>query len=118
MQDIDKVRKYGKFYNPAWEHYGSETIPVYCDNCGRPNLSMCIGWGNLDLCMICTESLPEGFDFTPYTEMINEPRVNVVAAPPPPPVTSANMFISQPRNPVHLPVWRTPNGPQTQMITK
>lgn len=50
------VYKYGTYYNPAWKHYGGETN-VVCDRCKSSNLSVCIGHGSLDLCMICINEM-------------------------------------------------------------
>jgi hypothetical protein len=50
------VYKYGTYYNPAWKHYGSETN-VVCDRCKSSNLSVCIGHGSLDLCMMCIHEM-------------------------------------------------------------
>ena len=48
---INKIVKEGKYYNPAWTHYGKEST-IYCDNC-RSTTKTCIGLGEYDLCLKC-----------------------------------------------------------------
>jgi hypothetical protein len=47
-----KICKYGTYYNPAYNHYGSETN-VMCDRCRKDNLDICVGWQSHDLCLPC-----------------------------------------------------------------
>lgn len=54
---VQEVYENGTYYNPAWKHYGKENINVQCDRCYRDNLSVCIGYGENDLCMKCVDSL-------------------------------------------------------------
>jgi hypothetical protein len=51
-----QVIDYGKYYCPAWMHYGRKTI-VFCDRCNIPNLNCCIGYKNFDLCLRCANEL-------------------------------------------------------------
>jgi hypothetical protein len=46
----------GKYYNPAWSHYGRHTN-VVCDRCKSSQLKVCIGWEKYDLCMKCVDQL-------------------------------------------------------------
>lgn len=43
---------YGKFYFPAIKHYEYKGL-VYCDLCKKTNIPACIGYKNIDLCMLC-----------------------------------------------------------------
>ena len=55
-REITNIFYKGKFYNPAWTHYGKQTN-ISCDKCKRNNLTVCIGWEAFDLCMDCVSSL-------------------------------------------------------------
>lgn len=46
----------GKYYNPAWNHYGRKTN-VVCDRCKTTQLKVCIGWNKYDLCMKCVDQI-------------------------------------------------------------
>ena len=46
---------HGKFFFPAWKHYGNPSTDVRCDRCFKTNLVCCIGYGDKDLCLDCTE---------------------------------------------------------------
>jgi hypothetical protein len=48
----------GKYYNPANLHYSqlSPNSQVKCDRCNK-TINVCIGLGNIDLCLICTDQL-------------------------------------------------------------
>ena len=58
---IKNILEKGKFYNPALSHY--ESIPdvktVFCDRCNKSNLTVCIGYEDCDLCMLCVHELTE-----------------------------------------------------------
>ena len=41
----------GKYYNPAWSHYGHHTN-VICDRCKNSQLKVCIGWEKYDFIQI------------------------------------------------------------------
>lgn len=49
---FDTALQNGRFYYPAWMHYG-KPVNVLCDRCRASRLSVCIGFGSIDLCMIC-----------------------------------------------------------------
>jgi len=51
-----KVYKFGSYYNPASNHYGS-TANVVCDRCYKNNLDISIGWQTYDLCLVCTNEI-------------------------------------------------------------
>ncbi len=42
------VLTHGKFYYPAWTHYGTPEITIICDRCHKSNIPACIGWGKYD----------------------------------------------------------------------
>ena len=46
-----KIYKFGKFYNPATNHYNKPNISVHCDRCKKNNLLTCIGYNDCDLCL-------------------------------------------------------------------
>ena len=50
----------GKYYNPAWKHYGNETN-VVCDRCKTTQLDISVGWEDYDLCILCINQLSEIF---------------------------------------------------------
>lgn len=52
-----KILEYGKFYFPAWKHYGDSRADVVCDKCLKPNLSACIGYNDQDLCLSCVDEI-------------------------------------------------------------
>lgn len=58
--DLLQVVKKGKYFNPAYLHYGKK-VNVVCDRCKRSNLSICIGHdigdNNYDLCLTCVDDL-------------------------------------------------------------
>jgi len=47
----------GKFYMPAWKHYGINITNVQCDMCGKSNLTSCVGFAESDLCMGCVDKI-------------------------------------------------------------
>lgn len=49
--------KYGKYYNPAHTHYSAQYANCVCDNCGKQNLTICIGYNKCDLCFTCVEQI-------------------------------------------------------------
>lgn len=55
-QRLVELVKYGKYYNPAYQHYGQEGI-VYCDKCNKQDLSVCIGYETFDLCLNCVQEI-------------------------------------------------------------
>lgn len=55
----------GRYYNPAWSHYGRHTN-VICDRCKTTQLKVCIGWEKYDLCMKCADQLSKHTEI--YTE--------------------------------------------------
>ena len=56
QQTLENIVKFGVYYFPADKHYYSGTI-VQCDKCLKSNLRACIGYGNLDLCLNCTDQV-------------------------------------------------------------
>lgn len=59
-----EVYKKGKYYNPAKSHHSSnydsdEEINVICDRCQMNNLTISIGYKDLDLCMRCVDAIRE-----------------------------------------------------------
>lgn len=46
------IAKNGIYYYPANKHYGGIGY-VTCDRCARTNISACIGYDSLDLCLDC-----------------------------------------------------------------
>lgn len=51
---LEDVVLNGKYYNPAYSHYGYKTN-VVCDRCKRTNLDICIGYKDQDLCFNCVD---------------------------------------------------------------
>jgi hypothetical protein len=62
--------KKGSYYAPATDHYGGSKGRVYCDRC-TPTISevyppsadkilkVCIGYKDVDLCMLCVHELSQ-----------------------------------------------------------
>ncbi len=66
MDTSDKVRytiTYGTYYNPAGKHYGSLLANCVCDNCGKHNLKICIGWDTCDVCLPCAEHITNSLHY-------------------------------------------------------
>jgi hypothetical protein len=58
MTDFAIVLMNGIFYCPANKHYPHiPNTPVNCDRCKKTNVSVCVGYGNFDLCMKCVEEV-------------------------------------------------------------
>lgn len=62
--NLQLAAKEGTYYNPAYTHYvkndkNDNTIIVSCDRCNRDNLPVCIGFGEVDLCLKCATELTE-----------------------------------------------------------
>ena len=55
-ETVINICKYGTYYNPASNHYGSSKN-VVCDKCYKNRLDICIGWKSYDLCFKCTEEI-------------------------------------------------------------
>lgn len=52
------IYKHGKYYNPAWNHYGQGAgVIVSCDRCHRAQLKICLGWDKYDMCLKCAEEM-------------------------------------------------------------
>lgn len=58
----------GKYFFPAWKHYGNPQTTVVCDRCLKSNLIASIGWENRDLCMNCTEIICNKYYGPPFIE--------------------------------------------------
>ena len=56
-QDYENICNFGQFFYPASKHYQlmgrTGNIIVNCDRCQNHNISACIGYGELDLCLKC-----------------------------------------------------------------
>lgn len=56
---IKECIKFGKYYNPASEHYKDKypegNCVIQCDKCGKSPLTSCIGYGSVDVCLTCAE---------------------------------------------------------------
>ena len=56
LTDLTAVLYNGTFFYPAWKHYGRQ-INVVCDKCGIHQLTKCIGYLDMDLCLQCANTL-------------------------------------------------------------
>lgn len=54
---FSNILKFGKFYFPAWKHYGRSDLQVVCDKCHTHGIRASIGYGNQDLCLSCADEL-------------------------------------------------------------
>ncbi len=56
---FDDLLKNGVYYNPSYLHYPSSTSKkVQCDNCNKV-INVCIGHGEIDLCMLCVNKFTQ-----------------------------------------------------------
>jgi hypothetical protein len=51
---LEDIVKNGTYYCPANKHYGFTGL-VTCDRCQVQGLKVCIGYGQMDLCMRCVD---------------------------------------------------------------
>jgi hypothetical protein len=52
------IAQHGTFYRPATSHYfHPQGWAVRCNNCGKKNLSVCVGYDNIDLCLPCVDKI-------------------------------------------------------------
>ena len=55
--------KHGQYYNPARLHYpGAASGDVGCDRCLKEDLTACIGWKDIDLCLQCISIIDEKYN--------------------------------------------------------
>ena len=69
------IYKHGKYYNPAWDHYGQGAI-VSCDRCQRTQLKICLGWDKYDMCLKCAEEMSLLVSRKHHTFMIQDTFVD------------------------------------------
>ena len=55
------VYKFGTYYNPASFRYNGP-CDVGCDRCDKEKITVCIGWGNYDLCLSCVAEIHEKYE--------------------------------------------------------
>lgn len=85
---LTNIVKHGKYYYPAWKHYGNENNNVRCDRCNETKLKACIGYDQKDLCLSCANeltSLIDNHDFTFDPTFIPAPVPTPIPAPNPSP---------------------------------
>ena len=69
--EIRECYKRGSYWNPAYMHYGNPSANVTCDRCRSCDLPVCIGYGQVDLCMQCVfEISRENTSSFPSTRMM------------------------------------------------
>ena len=56
LNDLTSILYNGTFFYPAWRHYGRQ-INVVCNKCGIQQLTKCIGYHDMDLCLQCAITL-------------------------------------------------------------
>jgi len=71
--ELIAVYQHGIYYNPAWKHYGRETN-VCCDRCKSSNLNICIGYRELDLCLVCVNEISR---FREYPKIITKMQQSI-----------------------------------------
>ena len=54
---IQQCCDYGTYYNPASLHYANVTANVTCNRCYQDQLRVCIGYKNIDLCLLCVDQI-------------------------------------------------------------
>ena len=77
-RQFEEILTYGKFYNPGNLHYSKPNTIVNCDKCRKNNISMCIGYNDLDLCLKCASEIEDIYrrDLNPvYLDNIGEPKL-------------------------------------------
>jgi hypothetical protein len=59
VDDYENICKLGQFFYPASEHYRvmgrTGNIIVNCDRCRKTRLTSCIGYAEMDLCLLCAD---------------------------------------------------------------
>lgn len=58
VTQIQETFQKGIYYNPASLHYKCKRN-IFCVRCNMPNLQICIGFENYDLCMSCVKDLTD-----------------------------------------------------------
>jgi hypothetical protein len=67
--NIENTFKFGKYYNPATDHYNNSNTSVVCDRCHRTNLKISIGLDETDLCLTCINDISHKSEqFKPMTK--------------------------------------------------
>jgi hypothetical protein len=56
---FEEILMKGKFFFPAYSHYGSNSTNIQCDKCFKNSLVISIGYLNRDLCLNCAENIAE-----------------------------------------------------------
>lgn len=59
-EGIKTVITCGKYYKPAWQHYGTKQI-IRCDRCQKCPLDSCIGYDETDLCLKCVSEIEDSY---------------------------------------------------------
>lgn len=79
-----EIIRNGKFFFPAWKHYGNIPTDIRCDRCFRTNLTCSLGHLEYDLCMDCTEIVcnktTSSHTITPdpiHTQQLNKMEKNI-----------------------------------------
>lgn len=104
--NFENVVRYGYFYYPAHKHYG-KFVSVRCDRCNKTDLTSCIGYDKMDLCLPCADSVVATRENKqPIDWFTPTPALPVVMPPYNPPY-------NPPNNP---PFYSPPNGPVTKMM--
>ena len=61
VEGFEKVIKLGTFFYPASKHY-DRNVSVRCDRCFKTDLLSCVGFEQLDLCLVCVDSVSKILD--------------------------------------------------------
>jgi hypothetical protein len=55
------VYMHGTYYCPAYKKY-NQVIEVGCDRCLKNDISVCISFGKIDLCLECVVEINDKYD--------------------------------------------------------
>ena len=80
--NVEKIILNGKFYCPAYTHYGSNPLMnIKCDSCFRNQLRVSVGYQDYDLCVNCVEHIAAKMNFNINDIIGNNYKKNPIIFP-------------------------------------
>jgi hypothetical protein len=71
MYNFEEIVLKGKFYFPANLHY-INNVSVKCDRCQKTDITSCIGYNKMDLCLKCADIVSDNIRSQNTTNLNNE----------------------------------------------
>ena len=78
MNILKSTLEYGTYYYPATKHYNYASPIIYCDNCGKCNLTACIGYDKYDLCLSCVNYLTTSEHLIYHNDSISKDNESLI----------------------------------------